>query len=77
VRVGDRATEFGQQCRQLGANGQTSQGKRHAWAEKAKFCDYSERFSHEVSGHNSNAVHRAYEKRALMEISSLEDHENK
>jgi hypothetical protein len=26
-------------------------------------------------GHNSNAVHRAYAKRALMKIPSLEDYE--
>jgi hypothetical protein len=28
-------------------------------------------------GHNSKAVHRAYAKRALMKISSLEDYERK
>jgi hypothetical protein len=30
-----------------------------------------------VAGHNSKAVHRAYAKRALMKIPSLEDYEQK
>jgi hypothetical protein len=34
-----------------------------------------ERFPQEALGHNSKAVHRAYAKRALMEIPSLEDFE--
>jgi hypothetical protein len=29
----------------------------------------------EALGHNNKAVHRAYVKRALMKIASLEDHE--
>jgi hypothetical protein len=36
---------------------------------------YSERFAQQALGHNSNAVHRAYAKRALMKIPSLEDYE--
>jgi hypothetical protein len=32
-----------------------------------------ERFAQEALGHNSKAVHRAYAKRALMKIPSLED----
>jgi hypothetical protein len=35
--------------------------------------DYPERFAQEALGHNSKAVHRAYAKRALMKIPSLED----
>jgi len=34
-----------------------------------------ERFAQEALGHNSKAVHRAYAKRALMKIPSLEDYE--
>ena len=38
---------------------------------------YPERFAQEALGHNSKAVHRAYAKRALMKIPSLEDHEQR
>jgi hypothetical protein len=38
---------------------------------------YPERFAQEALGHNSKAVHRAYAKRALMKIPSLEDYERK
>jgi hypothetical protein len=34
-----------------------------------------ERFAQEALGHNSKAVHRAYAKRALMRIPSLEEYE--
>jgi hypothetical protein len=34
---------------------------------------YPERFAQETLGHNSKAVHRAYAKRALMKIPSLEE----
>jgi integrase len=36
VRAGDRATEFGQRCRQLGITGITLHSYRYAWAERAK-----------------------------------------
>ena len=35
------------------------------------------RFAQEALGHNSKAVHRAYAKRALMKIPSLEDYEQR
>lgn len=75
VRAGDRATEFGQRCRQLGIKGVTLHSYRYAWAERAKTVGYPERFAQEALGHNSKAVHRAYAKRALMKIPSLEDYE--
>jgi hypothetical protein len=50
---------------------------KYAWAERAKTCGYPERFAQEALGHNSKAVHRAYAKRALMKIPSLEDYEKK
>jgi|GEM_PF-2461137 len=59
VRAGDRATEFGQRCRQLGIKGVTLHSYRYAWAERAKVCGYPERFAQEALGHNSKAVHRA------------------
>jgi integrase len=77
VRPGDRATEFSQRCRQLGINGVTLHSYRYAWAERAKTVGYPERFAQEALGHNSKAVHRAYAKRALMKIPSLEDYERR
>jgi integrase len=52
-------------------------GYRHAWAERAKAVGYPERFAKEALGHNSKAVHRAYAKKALMRIPSLEDYEQR
>src|SRR5208282_1784346 len=69
VRAGDRATEFGQRCRQLDIKGVTLHSYRYAWAERAKAVGYPERFAQEALGHNSKAVHRAYAKRALMKLS--------
>jgi len=77
VRAGDRATEFAQRCRQLGIKGVTLHSYRYAWAERAKTAGYPERFAQEALGHNSKAVHRAYAKRALMKIPSLEDYEKR
>ena len=77
VRAGDRATEFGQRCRQLGIQGVTLHSYRYAWAERAKTVGMPERFAQEALGHNSKAVHRAYAKRALMKIPSLEDYEHR
>lgn len=77
VRAGDRATEFKQRCQQLGIQGVTLHSYRYAWAERAKTVGYPERFAQEALGHNSKAVHRAYAKRALMKIPSLEDYERR
>jgi integrase len=77
VRAGDRATEFGQRCRQLDIKGVTLHSYRYAWAERAKTVGYPERFAQEALGHNSKAVHRAYAKRALMKLPSLEDYEQR
>ena len=77
VRPGDRATEFGQRCRRLCIKGVSLHSYRYAWAERAKTVGYPERFAQEALGHNSKAVHRAYARRALMKIPSLEEYENK
>lgn len=77
VRAGDRATEFASRCRQLGIHGVTLHSYRYAWAERAKTAGMPERFAMENLGHNSKAVHRAYAKRALMKIPSLEDYEQR
>ena len=47
----------------------------YTWAERAKTAGMPERFAMENLGHNSKAVHRAYAKRALVKIPSLEDYE--
>lgn len=75
VRAGDRATEFKQRCKQLNITGVTLHSYRYAWAERAKTVGYPERFAQEALGHNSKAVHRAYAKRALMKLPSLEEYE--
>jgi len=77
VRANDRATEFKSRCRLLGIEGITLHSYRYAWAERAKVAGMPERFAQEALGHNSKAVHRAYAKRALMKIPSLEDYEKK
>jgi integrase len=77
VRAGDRVTEFASRCRQLGITGVTLHSYRYAWAERAKTVGYPERFAQEALGHNSKAVHRAYAKRALMKIPSLEAYEHR
>jgi integrase len=77
VRAGDRATEFGQRCRQLGIKGVTLHSYRYVWAERTKTCGYPERFAQEALGHNSKAVHRAYPKKAKMKLPSLEEYEKR
>ena len=77
LRAGDRATEFKSRCRQLGIEGVTLHSYRYAWAERAKTCGYPERFAQEALGHTSKAVHRAYAKRALMKLPSLEEYEQR
>ena len=61
----------------LGISGVTLHSYRYAWAERAKRCGYPERFAQEALGHNSNAVHRAYARRAQVVLPSLEDYERK
>ena len=77
VRAGDRATEFRSRCKQLGIHGVTLHSYRYAWAERAKTAGMPERFAMENLGHNSKAVHRAYAKKALVKIPSLEEYEQK
>ncbi len=77
VRSGDRATEFRQRCNGLGIEGVSLHSYRYAWAERAKKCGYPERFAQEALGHNSKAVHRAYARRAIVKLPSLESFEAK
>ncbi len=72
-----RAEHFRRLCGRLGITGITLHSYRYAWAERAKCAGYPERFAQEALGHNSKAVHRAYAKRALMKIPSLEEYEKR
>jgi integrase len=60
---------------QLGIKGVTLHSYRYAWAERAKTAGYPERFAQEALGHNSKAVHRAYSRKAKVELPSLGEYE--
>jgi len=68
-----RAKEFKRLCVRLGIEGISLHSYRYAWAERAKESGYPERFAMEALGHNSKAVHRAYAKKALVTVPSLEE----
>lgn len=71
-----RAKEFNRRCAGLGIKGVSLHSYRYAWAERAKQCGYPERFAQEALGHTSKAVHRAYARKAKMELPTLEDYES-
>lgn len=75
VRSGDRATEFKQRCDGLGIQGISLHSYRYAWAERAKKAGYPERFAQEALGHNSKSVHRAYARKAQVELPPLSEYE--
>jgi integrase len=75
VRSGDRATEFKQRCVGLDIKGVSLHSYRYAWAERAKTVGYPERFAMENLGQNSKAVHRAYSRKAKVELPSLGEYE--
>jgi len=75
--VQNRAAEFCRRCRLLGIKGASLHSYRYSWAERAITAGYPERFAQAALGHNSQAVHRAYAKRALVKIPSLEEYEQK
>ena len=77
VRAGDRATEFKQRCAGLGIKGVTLHSYRYAWAERAKTAGYPEQFAMENLGQNSKAVHRAYSRKAKVELPSLGEYERR
>lgn len=70
-----RADYFRKRCISVGVSGVTLHSYRYAWAERAKTAGYPERFAQEALGHNSKAVHRAYARKALVKVPSLEDYE--
>ena len=72
-----RGSVFRRRCQRLGIQGVTLHSYRYAWAERAKSCGYPERFAQEALGHGSKAVHRAYAKKAQVNLPPLEDYERK
>jgi integrase len=77
VRSGDRATEFKQRCTGLKIKGVTLHSYRYAWAERAKTAGYPEQFAMENLGQNSKPVHRAYSRKAKVELPSLGEYERR
>src|SRR5437879_12815356 len=75
VRANGRATEFRQRCLGLGIHGVSLHSYRYAWAERAKRAGYPERFAQEALGHNSKAIHRAYARKAKVELPPLGEYE--
>ncbi len=73
----DRAKAFIRRLRLVNISGISLHSYRYAWAERAKTVGYPERFAQEALGHSSKAVHRAYAKRALVKIPSLEEYEKR
>ncbi len=71
----DRGKAFIRRCKLVGVSGVSLHSYRHAWAERAKAAGYPERFAQEALGHKSKAVHRAYARKALVRIPSLEQYE--
>ena len=75
ISSSDRAARFGNRCKTLGITGVSLHSYRYAWAERAKTAGYPERYAQEALGHKSQAVHRAYARKARVELPSLEEFE--
>ena len=75
LRAGDRSMEFKVRCKNLGITGVSLHCYRYAWAERAKQCGYPERYAQLALGHNSQAVHRAYARKAQVQLPPLEEYE--
>ncbi len=68
----DRSTEFRRRCKTVKLTGLKLYSYRYAWAERAQACGYPERFAMVNLGHSSQAVTRAYAKKARVVCPSLE-----
>jgi integrase len=71
----DRAKAFIRRCKLIGVSGVSLHSYRYSWAERAKKAGYPERFAQEALGHNSKAVHRAYARKAQVELPPLAEYE--
>lgn len=70
-----RADRFHTRCVTLGISGVSLHSYRYAWAERAVSAGYPERYAQEALGHASAAIHRAYARKARVEVPPLEDFE--
>ena len=77
VQSKDRGNESRQRCHLLGITGITLHSYRYSWAERAKNAGMPERFAQQALGHGSKAVARAYAKKAIVKVPSLEEYEAK
>jgi integrase len=73
----NRAERFQRKCEVARVEGVSLHSYRYAWAERAKTAGYPERFAQEALGHKSRAVHRAYAKKAVVLLPSLEEFEKR
>jgi integrase len=68
----DRAKAFMRRRKLVGVHGVSLHSFRHSIAERARNVGLAERFSMEILGHNSKAVHRAYARNAQPNVPDLE-----
>lgn len=73
----NRAARFAKSLRRRGIVGVSLHSYRYAWAERAKMAGYPERYAQEALGHKSKAVHRAYARKARVELPPLEEYEKR
>jgi integrase len=67
-----RSAEFSRRCRILKITGISLHSYRYAWAERAFASGYPERFAMANLGHSSQAIHRAYSRKAFVVCPPLE-----
>ena len=72
-----RASEFSRRCKLAEITGVTLHSYRYGWAERAATCGYPERFAQFALGHKSQAVHRAYAKKAEVTCPAMDSYEGK
>lgn len=77
IKENHRAKMFIKRLKTVNITGISLHSYRYAWAERAKTVGMPERFAMQALGHNSKAFARAYSKKALVTIPSLEDYEKK
>jgi len=77
MKESDRAKAFTRRCILAGVSGVSLHSYRYAWAERAKVAGYPEQFAMENLGQNSKPVHRAYSRKAKVELPSLGEYERR
>ena len=77
LSASERASWFRYKLRKLNIPGVSLHSYRYAWAERARQSGYPEQYAMQALGHHSEAVHRAYAKKAKVKLPSLEEFENK